>query len=58
MQSSQTSTVDSAVFGKRNLVVAAGLVPVLELADETALSDLIGRMWICHEHHPVRAGAV
>ena len=57
MQSSQTSTVDSAVFGERNLVVA-GSVPVLELADETALSDLIDSRWICHERHRVRVGPV
>jgi hypothetical protein len=41
MQSSHTFTVDSAVFDERNLVSAAGLVPVLELAEKTWLSDLI-----------------
>src|ERR1700752_4936605 len=42
MQSSHTFTVDSAVFDERNLVSAAGLVPVLELAEQTGLSRLIG----------------
>ena len=41
MQSSHTFTVDSAVFDERNLVSAAGLVPVLELAEQTGLSRLI-----------------
>ena len=41
MQSSHTFTVDSAVFDERNLVSAAGLVPVLELAEQTGLSELI-----------------
>ena len=30
------------MFDKRNLVSAAGLVPVLELAEQTGLSRLIG----------------
>jgi hypothetical protein len=42
MQSSYTFTVDSAVFDEPNLVSAAGLVPVLELAEQTGLSRLIG----------------
>ena len=42
MRSSHTFTVDSAVFDERNLVSAAGLVPVLELAEQTGLSELIG----------------
>ena len=41
MQSSHRFTVDSAVFDERNLVSAAGLVPVLELAEQTGLSKLI-----------------
>jgi hypothetical protein len=41
MQSSHRFTVDSAVFDERNLVSAAGLVPVLELAEQTGLSELI-----------------
>ena len=41
MQSSYTFTVGSAVFDEQNLVSAAGLVPVLELAEQTGLSRLI-----------------
>jgi hypothetical protein len=41
MRSSHTFTVDSTVFDERNLVSAAGLVPVLELAEMTGLSELI-----------------
>ncbi len=42
MQSSHTFTVESAVFDEQNLVSAAGLVPVLELAEQAGLSRLIG----------------
>ena len=42
MQSSHTFTTESAVFDEQNLVSAAGLVPVLELAEQTGLSRLIG----------------
>src|ERR1700682_6116617 len=42
MQSSYTFTVGSAVFDEQNLVSAAGLVPVLELAERAGLSRLIG----------------
>ena len=42
MQSSYTFTVGSAVFDEHNLVSAAGLIPVLELAEQTGLSKLIG----------------
>ena len=42
MYSSYTFTAGSAVFDERNLVSAAGLVPVLELAEQTGLSQLIG----------------
>ncbi len=42
MQSSYTFTVGSAVFDEHNLVSAAGLMPVLELAEQTGLSQLIG----------------
>lgn len=41
MQSSHTFTVGSAVFDETNLVSAAGLVPILELAEQTGLSELI-----------------
>jgi hypothetical protein len=42
VHSSYTFTVDSAVFDEPNLVSAAGLVPVLKLAEQTGLSALIG----------------
>ena len=42
MQSSHTFSVGSAVFDEANLVSAAGLVPVMELAEQTGLSRLIG----------------
>jgi hypothetical protein len=42
VQSSYTFTAGSAVFDERNLVSAAGLVPVMELAEQTGLSRLIG----------------
>ena len=42
MQSSYTFTVGSALFDEHNLVSAAGLIPVLELAEQTGLSKLIG----------------
>src|SRR5512135_258593 len=35
-------SIESAVFDEQNLVSAAGLVPVLELAEQTGLSRLIG----------------
>jgi Transposase DDE domain group 1 len=57
MHSSYTLTADSAVFDEQNLVSAAGLVPVLELAEQTGLSRLIGE----HVQLPstrVKSGAV
>jgi Transposase DDE domain group 1 len=57
MHSSYTFTADSAVFDEPNLVSAAGLVPVLELAEQTGLSELIDE----HVELPstrVRSGAV
>ena len=57
MQLSYTFTIGSAVFDERNLVSAAGLVPVLELAEQTGLSGLIAE----HVRLPstrVRSGAV
>ena len=57
MQSSYTFTAGSAVFDEQNLVSAAGLVPVLELAEQTGLSRLIGE----HVELPstrVKSGAV
>ena len=41
VHSSDTFTAASAVFDKQNLVSPAGLVPVLELAEQTGLSRLI-----------------
>jgi hypothetical protein len=57
VQSSHTFSIESAVFDEPNLVSAAGLVPVLELAEQTGLSRLIGE----HVDLPstrVRSGAV
>ena len=57
MHSSYTFTVGSAVFDEQNLVSSAGLVPVLELAEQTSLSPLIRE----HVHLPstrVKSGAV
>jgi hypothetical protein len=57
VRSSYTFTIGSAVFDERNLVSAAGLVPVLELAEQTGLSELIGE----HMELPstrVKSGAV
>ena len=54
MHSSYTFTAGSAVFDEQNLVSAAGLVPVLELAEQTGLSRLIGE----HVDAAVDAGEV
>src|SRR3974390_1002057 len=57
MHSSYTFTAASAVFDEQNLVSAAGLVPVLELAEQTGLSRLIDE----HVQLPstrVKSGAV
>ena len=57
MQSSYRFRPESAVFDEPNLVSAAGLVPVLELAEQTGLSELIGQ----HVDLPstrVKSGAV
>ncbi len=57
MQSSYTFTAGSAVFDEQNLVSSAGLVPVLEFAEQTGLSRLIDK----HVDLPstrVRSGAV
>ena len=42
VQSSHRFSVESVVFDEPNLVSAGGLVPVLELAEQTGLSWLIG----------------
>jgi hypothetical protein len=57
MHSSYTFTAGSAVFDEQNLVSAAGLVPVLELAEQAGLSRLINE----HVDLPstrVKSGAV
>jgi hypothetical protein len=57
VQSSDAFTAGSAVFDEQNLVSSAGFVPVLELAEQTAVSRLIGQ----HVDLPstrVRSGAV
>jgi Transposase DDE domain group 1 len=57
VQSSYTFTVGSAVFDEPNLVSAAGLVPVLELAEQTGLSRLIGEHVVLPSTR-VKSGAV
>lgn len=41
MQGSHAWAADSAVFDEANLISAAGLVPVMELAEQAGLSDLL-----------------
>jgi hypothetical protein len=43
VKSCHTFTAESAVFDEKNLVSAAGLVPVMELAEQAGLSELISR---------------
>ncbi len=57
MHSSYTFTVGSAVFDEQNLVSAAGLVPVLELAEQTGLSRLID-LHVALSSTRVKSGAV
>jgi hypothetical protein len=57
VQSSDAFTAGSAAFDQQNPVSSAGLVPVLKLAEQTALSRPIGQ----HVDLPstrVRSGAV
>jgi len=57
VHSSYTFTAGSAVFDEQNLLSSAGLVPVLELAEQAGLSRLIGE----HVDLPstrVKSGAV
>jgi hypothetical protein len=57
VHSSYTFTAGLAVFDEQNLVSSAGLVPVLELAEQAGLSELIGE----HVDLPstrVKSGAV
>ena len=56
MQGSHAWTADGAVFDETNLISAAGLVPVMELAEQAGLSDLLDE----HVHfgcERVKAGA-
>lgn len=49
-------TADAAVFDETNLVASAGLVPVMELAEQAGLGDLLNE----HVHfgcERVRSGA-
>jgi len=57
MDSSYTFAAGSAVFDEQNLVSAAGLVPVLELAEQTGLSELIGEH-VALPSTRVKSGAV
>ena len=57
VQSSYRFTIGSAVFDEQNLVSAAGLVPVLELAEQTGLSELIGEH-VALPSTRVKSGAV
>ena len=57
MHSSYTFTAGSAVFDERNLVSSAGLVPVLELAEQAGLSRLIGE-YVDLPSTRVKSGAV
>jgi hypothetical protein len=57
MHSSYTFTLGSAVFDEQNLVSAAVLVPVLELAEQGGLSELIGEL-VDLPSTRVRSGAV
>ena len=55
--SSYTFTAGSAVFDEQNLVSASGLVPVLELAEQSGLSRLIGEHVVLPSTR-VKSGAV
>ena len=57
MHSSYTFTAGSAVFDEQNLVSASGLVPVLELAEQSGLSRLIGEHVVLPSTR-VKSGAV
>src|SRR5258707_1396778 len=57
MQSSYTFTAGSAVFDEQNWVSASGLVPVLELAEQSGLSRLIGEHVVLPSTR-VKSGAV
>src|SRR5512146_1263601 len=56
VQGSHAWTADGAVFDEANLISAAGLIPVMELAEQAGLSDLLDK----HVHfgcERVKAGA-
>jgi hypothetical protein len=57
VQSSHTFTRESVVFDERNLVSSAGLVPVMELAEQAGLSELIAEH-VEVDSVRVRSGAV
>ena len=57
MHSSYTFTAGSAVFDEQNLVSASGLVPVLELAEQSGLSRLIDEHVVLPSTR-VKSGAV
>ena len=57
MQSSHTFAIGSAVFDEQNLVSAAGLVPVLELAEQTG-SFAVDRRACRAAQQRVASGAV
>jgi hypothetical protein len=57
VQASHTFTRESVVFDERNLVSSAGLVPVMELAEQAGLSELIGEH-VDVDSVRVRSGAV
>ncbi len=56
MQLSHTLRAGSAVFDDPNLVSAAGLVPVLQLADRAGLRDLASRQLSVPSHEGANAG--
>jgi hypothetical protein len=57
VQSWHTFTRESVVVDERNLVSSAGLVPVMELADQAGLSELIAEH-VDLDSVRVRSGAV
>ena len=57
MKSSHTFAPESAVFDEDNIVSSAGLVPVMQLAEQAGLSELIGEH-VAIDSARVRSGAV
>lgn len=56
MQVSHTFTADSAVFDEDNLVSCAGLVPVMALAEQTGLAELLDEK-VCITESKIASGA-